>query len=92
MSDISTRRSAMSQWLREVSALLLVFPVVDQLVLNGPGQRFDWTVAVGGATAGLLLLGIGLTLIKERAYERPPHHHGSGVAGNGDGIVDDPPG
>ena len=50
------------EWLREVSALLFVFPIVDQLVRDDPGARFDWVVARGSGAFGLLFLVAGLVL------------------------------
>ena len=58
------RTAALGEWLREVAALVVVFPVIDQLVRSDAGARFDWGVALGSLGCGLLALSIGLYLAK----------------------------
>ncbi len=60
------RRAAIGEWLREVSALVLVFPIVDQLVREQPATRFDCVVGGGGVILGLILLALGLPSKEEQ--------------------------
>jgi hypothetical protein len=54
-------QTAVSTWLLEVSALLFVFPILDQLFDTRP---FRWFLAAAGFGLSLTFGLLGLTLIK----------------------------
>jgi len=56
------RRAAVAGWLCEVSALVLVFPTIDQLAKPG---ALDWRIVAGSIIFACLALGAGLTLTKK---------------------------
>jgi hypothetical protein len=59
-----SKLNAIGHWLIEISALLTVFPWLDQVIhLEKPfsWHLFGWTIALA-----LILLGGGLLLIRER--------------------------
>ena len=60
-----SRIKAAADWLLEISALLVVFPVLDSLFLSGTGSMW---VPTAGIVFGILsgLLGIYLTPEKEK--------------------------
>ncbi|MCC6739978.1 MAG: hypothetical protein IT452_13100 [Planctomycetia bacterium] len=55
-------RSALADWLLEVSALLVVFPWLDQIVLAESQYGFKWRVAGGTflLALGFLCVGLGI--------------------------------
>lgn len=61
-------RTALAEWLLEVSALLAVFPWLDQVVLHDAPGGFNWRVAAGTfhLALGFLCIGPGL-LAQERS-------------------------
>jgi hypothetical protein len=61
MEARTARRAALAGWLLEISALLAVFPVLDQLVREEP---FNWTIAGAGTLFALLFLFVGVTLTR----------------------------
>ena len=56
----------LGEWLREVSALLVVFPLIDQLVDEPARAHFDWWVALSPMFLGLILLMLGVALDPRR--------------------------
>ena len=62
-SNHNSHRAAFGEWLREVSALLVVFPVIDQLVDESSRIRFNWWVAVIPWCFGLIFLVLGIALV-----------------------------
>jgi hypothetical protein len=61
MKNRAARISAFAGWLLEVSALLAVFPVLDQLVRDVP---FNWALATIYMTLALILFSTGLYLTR----------------------------
>jgi lipopolysaccharide export LptBFGC system permease protein LptF len=59
MTDRQARRHALSEWLMEISALWIVFPLLDQLVENRPFSPWitAWSlgIALFALTGGILL-------------------------------------
>ena len=54
------------EWLREVSALLVVFPIIDQLVVEPGRAHFNWWLALSPAGLGLIFLIFGIALAARR--------------------------
>lgn len=54
------RRHLLAEWMREVSALLVVFPVVDQLVDASARANFSAWVAGCSLLVGLTFLTLGV--------------------------------
>ncbi len=61
MTARQARKSAIATWLLEVSALLAVFPVVDQVVRN---EGFRWAFLAVAYLVMLCLGGAGLYLTR----------------------------
>lgn len=55
-------RKAIADWFLEVSALLAVFPWLDQLVFHPTGQH-DWTLTAGTSCGAVGLAFLGLSLL-----------------------------
>ncbi|MCE9583106.1 MAG: hypothetical protein K8T20_11500 [Planctomycetes bacterium] len=60
-------RKAVAEWLLEVSALLAVFPWLDQLVFH-PKGAFDWPLTAMSlcSSGGLFFSGLGLLVHSKR--------------------------
>ncbi len=66
-SEVNPRESrlnALGHWLLEVSALLAVFPWLDQVI--HAEKLFDWHLFGWSIAVALILLGAGLLLIREK--------------------------
>ena len=50
------------EWMREVSALLAVFPLIDQLVDDRARVHFSWWVTGVSMACALIFLFIGVAL------------------------------
>jgi hypothetical protein len=61
MTTKEARWKAVGEWLLEVSALLAVFPWLDQVINKKP---FDWQLFSLSILSVLILGGIGLYLIR----------------------------
>jgi hypothetical protein len=57
----AVRRKAFADWLMEVSALVMVFPALDQLLRKDPT---DWPLTIGAFVMALISMGGGLYLIR----------------------------
>ena len=64
-------RKAVADWFLEVSALLAVFPWLDQLVFH-PKGRFDWPLTWATTIGALGLAFLGLSLLVESRRLRIP--------------------
>ena len=64
-------RKAVADWFLEVSALLAVFPWLDQLVFH-PKGTFDWPLTWATTIGALGLAFLGLSLLMESRRLRIP--------------------
>lgn len=65
-SPIPEARKACADWLLEISALLAVFPWLDQLVIHS-SSPFNWKVASGTLFFALSLSAFGFGLLVQSA-------------------------